>query len=60
MSKYNLVERGHLESLSVDERIILLKGVLDIELGRMDWIDLAQERDVWQAVMNAVMNIRAP
>jgi hypothetical protein len=23
-----------------------------------DWIDLAQERDRWQAVVNAVMNLR--
>jgi hypothetical protein len=26
----------------------------------MDWIELAQQRDRWQAIMNAVMNLRAP
>jgi len=26
----------------------------------MDWIDLAQYRDGWQALMNAVMNLRVP
>jgi len=26
--------------------------------GGMDWIDLAQDRGRWQAVLNAVMNLR--
>jgi len=26
----------------------------------MDWIGLAEDRDRWQALMNAVMNLRVP
>jgi hypothetical protein len=28
--------------------------------GDMDWIELAQERDRWRALVNAIMNIWVP
>jgi hypothetical protein len=31
-----------------------------IEWDGMDWIDLAQDRDQWKALVNTVMNLRVP
>ena len=28
--------------------------------GGIDWIDLAEDRDRWRALLNAVMNLRVP
>jgi hypothetical protein len=32
----------------------------DLGRGGMDWIDVAQDRDRWKAVVNTVMNLRVP
>jgi hypothetical protein len=28
--------------------------------GSMDWIELAEDRDQWRALLNTVMNVRVP
>jgi hypothetical protein len=34
--------------------------LLEIGWGLVDWIGLAQDRDKWRALVNAIMNIRVP
>ena len=35
-------------------------GIQEMGWGNMDWIAMAQDRDRWGAVVNAVMNLRVP
>jgi hypothetical protein len=51
-------ERDHLEDPGVDGRILrCVFRKWDVGVG-MDWIELAQDRDRWRALVYAVMNLR--
>jgi hypothetical protein len=32
----------------------------EVGWGGMDWINLAEDKDKWRALVNAVMNVRVP
>jgi hypothetical protein len=53
------MERDQLEHPGIDGRIIL-RLIFRIWMEGMDWIDMAQDTDRWQAVANAVMKLRVP
>jgi len=34
--------------------------VIQVRWEDMNWIDLAQDRDLWRAIVNVIMNLRVP
>jgi hypothetical protein len=55
----DLREGDHLRNAGVD-RMIILKWIFKTWDWGMDWIELAQDRDRWRALVNAAMNLRVP
>ena len=51
----DLVKRDHLEDWRIK-----FKQIFKNMDGGMYWVDLAHDRDMWRALMNAVMNLRIP
>jgi hypothetical protein len=49
-----------LEDSCIEERIILRWIFSKWDGGDIDWIDLAQNRYMWQALVIAVMNLWVP
>jgi hypothetical protein len=51
-----------LEDQGLDENIagIVLKCIVKAWERGMDWVHLAQGRDRWRALENAIMNLRDP
>jgi len=55
----NLKKRNHSAELGVDLMILKCTSREKRRKGA-DWIDLAQDRDNWQAIVNTTMNIQVP
>ena len=52
-----LKERDRLKDTGIEGGIIV-RCILRKWEGEVDWIDLAQYRDRWQALVNVVMNLK--
>jgi len=52
--KRNLKEKGHLESLDIEDTMLLER--LQKEWGSVNLIELAQDRNKWQTLVNTVIH----
>ena len=53
----DLKEGHHLEDPNGDNIEMYLQ---EMEWGGVDWIDLAQNRDIWRALVNVIVQVRVP
>jgi hypothetical protein len=53
-------EKTPLERRSVDWKDKIKMDFKDSGWGNMDWINLAQDREIWRAFVNVIMNLRLP
>ena len=56
----NLRKRVHLEGPGLDRRMILRWIFRKWDVGGIDWIDLAEDRNRGRVLVNAVMSLRFP
>ena len=53
-------EGDRLEDPSIDGRIVLIWIFRKWDVQGLDWTDMVQDRDRWQALVNVAMNLRLP
>ena len=56
----NLRERDHWGDPKRRWEDNIKMDLQEVGCGGMDWIKLAQDRDRWRALVNAIMNLRIP
>jgi hypothetical protein len=58
-SLYRVIWWGNLgERTTLEDNIKI--DLQEVECDGTDWIELAQDRDRWRAIVNVVMNLRVP
>jgi hypothetical protein len=43
-----------------ESEILMLENLTEIGWDGVDWIDMAQDRDQWRALVNTVLNLQVP